>query len=236
MAEHHNLIKVLAEFAHTLTDGYAITDVLYRLADSVVDVLSAAGAGVSLADDTGRLRAITSINALSAAIEAAEEQYEQGPCVDAYRDGHSVPVPDLAKHSSSWTEYTTVARRHGVVSVLAVPVAAHGSTMGALDVYATEARTWADDSTVAQTFADMAASYLLHASALDQAQRTAEQLQNALDSRLVIEQAKGMLANEHNIPVEEAFQTLRRHARRHGANLTSTAEAIVHLGLRPPRR
>src|SRR3954467_3131294 len=135
MPEHHNLVKVLAEFAHTLTGGYEITDVLYRLADSVVDVLDAAGAGVSLADDTGHLRAVTAINALSATIEAVEEEYQQGPCVDAYRDGHSVVVTDLGRHASSWAEYTTVARRHGVVSVLAVPVAARNSTMGTLNVY-----------------------------------------------------------------------------------------------------
>ena len=235
MVEHHNLVKVLAEFAHTLTGGYEITDVLYRLADSVVDVLGATGAGVSLAD-AGRLRAVTAINTLSAAIEAAEQEYQQGPCVDAYRDGRSVIASNLAEWATSWPDYTTVARRHGVVSVLAVPVAARDSTMGTLNVYSVESRSWSDDATVAQTFADMAASYLLHASELDRAQRTAEQLQRALDSSRVIEQAKGVLANEYNIPVETAFDILRRHARGHNANLASTAEAIVHLGLRPPRR
>jgi len=82
----------------------------------------------------------------------------------------------------------------------------------------------------------MAASYLLHASERDRAQRTAEQLQRALDSSRVIEQAKGVLSNEYTITVEEAFNILRRHARSHRANLNATAEAIVLLGLRPPRR
>src|SRR4051812_42663559 len=118
MPEHHNLVKVLAEFAHTLTGGYEITDVLYHLADSVVDVLDAAGAGVSLSDDAGRLRAVTAINELSAALEAAEADHQQGPSVDAYRGGRSVAVSDLSRHAPSWPHYTTVARRHGVKSVL----------------------------------------------------------------------------------------------------------------------
>jgi signal transduction protein with GAF and PtsI domain len=234
--EHDNLVKVLAEFAHTLTCGYEITDVLYRLADSVVDVLEAAGAGVSLADDGGHLHAVTSINALSAAIEAAEEAFQQGPCIEAFRDGRSIAIGDLGSMGSSWPAYSTVAREHGVVSVLAVPVAARNSSMGSLNVYSIEARSWSNDTAVAETFADMAASYLLHASELDRAQRTAEQLQRALDRSRVIEQAKGVLANEYNVSVDEAYNILRHHARSHNANLASTADAIVLLGLRPPRR
>lgn len=106
--------------------------------------------------------------------------------------------------------------------------------LGALNLYADQPRQWSDDDlAAARVLADMATSYIVNASELERAQRTAEQLQEALDSRIVIEQAKGILAADGRLEMDQAYQVLRRHARNHSASLRSVAEAVVNLGLRP---
>jgi AmiR/NasT family two-component response regulator len=106
--------------------------------------------------------------------------------------------------------------------------------LGAMNIYSAEPRLWTDDEiATAQVLADMATSYLVNASELEKSRRTSEQLQEALQSRVVIEQAKGILSAERRISMDEAFETLRRHARNHNANLRAVADAVVNLGLRP---
>ena len=106
--------------------------------------------------------------------------------------------------------------------------------VGALNLYSTSVRPWTErDLAAATVMADMATAYLINASVYDKQKRLAEQLPQALDSRVVIEQAKGVLANEHDISVDEAFERIRKHARAHGATVQTVAEAVVDVGLRP---
>jgi AmiR/NasT family two-component response regulator len=118
--------------------------------------------------------------------------------------------------------------------VLGVPLRLQARSIGSLDVYDTGSRVWSPDELAAATvLADIAASYVAHASELDGAKRLNEQLQTALDSRVLIEQAKGILAGERKISVDDALEILRSHARSNRASLRAIAEAVVNLGMRP---
>lgn len=210
---------------------------LYRLAEHVVAILDVAGTGVSLVDEEGRLRPVTGINQLTALLEATEEQFQEGPCVDAFRDGVVVAVADLDDKPESWPRWSAEAKARGVRAVLGVPLRVRDEALGAMNIYSTEPREWSDsDVRSAQVLSDMAASYVANASALDESRRTTEQLREALESRVIIEQAKGMLATELQISIDKAFVVLRDHARRNSASMRSVAHAVVNLGLRPAGR
>jgi GAF domain-containing protein len=227
-------MRAFSEFAHTLANSFEVSEVLYQLAEHVVAILGVAGTGVSLIDEDKRLRPVTAINELTSLLEATEEQFQEGPCVDAFKVGKVVTVPDLDEVDDSWPRWTAEARERGVRAVLGVPLRVRGESLGAMNIYSTEPRDWSEsDVRIAQVLTDMAAGYIVNASDLEQSRRTTEQLREALESRIIIEQAKGMLANEMRISVDDAFVVLRDHARRNSASMRSVANAVVHLGLRP---
>jgi GAF domain-containing protein len=232
MAHQKLLVRVLSEFARTLAGEFAVSDVLHDLAERVTEVLGVPGAGVSLAD-SGRIRFVAAIDEVTAAIERVQEDTQEGPCVDAHRAGELVLVADLRDDPGRWPTFAERARELGIVAVAGIPMSWNGTRLGALDLYSTARRDWlADDVVLAQVLADMATCYIAHASELERSRRTVEQLQEALESRVVIEQAKGMLAAERSISVNEAFELIRSHARSHSASLRAVGEAIVNLGLR----
>jgi GAF domain-containing protein len=231
------LTRVLGEFARTLAGRFDVSEVLYRLSEHVIEILGVEGTGVSVVDKEGKLRPVTAPNELTRQLESCEEEHQQGPCVDAFHQGDVVVVADLAGYAERWPEWCREADRLGVQAVLGIPLLVRDESLGAMNIYSSEPRQWRDSEVrVARVLCDIAASYVSNASDLDEAQRTAEQLQEALDSRIIIEQAKGVLAAEQRISVDDAFQILRDHSRRHGASLRSVAEAVVNLGLRPVRR
>jgi GAF domain-containing protein len=226
-------LRMLSEFARTLVVRYEIADVLYELAGRTTTLLDVAGAGVSLGDE-GRLRFVTGVNEATVRVEQTQERAQEGVCVEAYTWGKPVMVPDLAEIRGRWEDFWNEATRVGFAAVLGIPMRLDDDVLGAVNIYSAEPRSWSDDDVAtAQVLADMATSYVVNASELEKSRRTAEQLQEALQSRIVIEQAKGILAAERKIPVDDAFDVLRTHARSHNANLRAVAEAVVNLGLRP---
>ncbi len=232
MADPDLVFAALSQFTHTLVQRYAIADVLSELTDQVTVALDLSGAGVSVGDDDGRLRFVTCSSETLIDVERTQEAAQQGPCVDAYRSGAIVTSADL-HGEPRWPAYRPVALRTGFGAVAAVPLSVAESRIGSLDLYVTDERPWPQDLLeAASLFADMAASYLANASDLQRSERIREQLQHALDSRVIIEQAKGLIAGQHAVPVDTAFGLLRRHTRRHNARLHDVAHAVVHLGLR----
>ena len=227
------LLDVLKRFAATLAGSFDVSEVLYDLNDRVVEILGADGAGVSLGDDHDMLRFVAANNEASAAMETAQQDSQQGPCHDAYQTLTPVLVTDLADHAD-WSVFRAQAHQIGYQSVAGIPMALNGKRFGVINVYSCDVRTWTDDDIAAAlTLADMATSYVVHSSEIENVRRVNEQLQTALDSRIIIEQAKGLLAGERAIPIDAAFALLRDHARANSATLRSVAEAVVNLGLRP---
>jgi GAF domain-containing protein len=227
------LTHAVSEFARTLARGSAISEVLNELAERITTVLGVAGAGVSVLE-SGQFRLVAASDERSAGLERVQETEQAGPGVDACLSGKIVMVASLPETSGEWDAYQRAARAASMVAVASVPMRHDGESIGALDLYSASRRDWsACDLRAAGILADMATGYLVQARELDRQCRVIGQLREALDSRIVIEQAKGVLAAERRISVDEAFEVLRRHARNHAVSLRSVAEAVVSLGLRP---
>lgn len=233
MVDQSLLVNELNRFARVLVTEYPVSDALHDFVASAAAILGIHGAGISLVRE-GRLAFATAAPQEIAALEEAQEGEQAGPCMDAYRDGVPVLISDIRHEHRRWPALAQAASGAGIVAIGAIPLRLNGFHLGTLDLYETQPRDWtAEEASVAGLLASLAAGYLANASRLDRARQTAEQLQEALDSRVLIEQAKGVLAGERGISVDEAFHVLRRHARNRGAPLRDVASAVVNLGLRP---
>lgn len=188
-------VRTLSEFTADLVSAYDTDAMLENLAQRVTKVLDLTGSGVSLAATDGRLAFATAVPEPLRELERTQEAIQRGPCVEAFTVGATVAVPDLAAEPRGWDEYEEVAARLGVHAVAGVPMTFKGAPVGALNLYSAQAREWPeDDLAAARTMADMATGYLMNASRLREHETVNEQLQRALDSRVLIEQAKGILA------------------------------------------
>jgi GAF domain-containing protein len=218
--------------AGRLVMPYDVDDTLQELAERATAMLGICGSAVSLA--TGdRLAFATAVPETVAALEHAQAKAQEGPCVQAYRTGEVVAIPDLARMTEGWDAYRATAAELGIGAVAGIPMRLDGTAVGALNLYAAGARDWSEeDLRAVHVLADMCTGLLVNSSRLQRQQQLTEQLQHALDSRVVIEQAKGIVAQVHNEDVGQAFERIRRHARNNHVGLRSVASAIVDLGLR----
>jgi GAF domain-containing protein len=234
--ERNELLADPALWSPTLEDFRRVTlddrdgSDFFPLTLEVADVFGLAGAGVSLADGEA-MRTAAAQSERAAALELIQEQYGVGPCVESQRTARPVLVTDLTDHPRKWEEFTKAAATMGVVSAAAIPIRLGGVGLGVLDMYHDSEHHWTPEEVrLADRLARMAASYAFE---LYRARRTTTQLQQALDSRVIIEQAKGMLAGRMGITVDAAFGQLRAHARDHNKPLRTVADAVVQQGLNP---
>lgn len=233
MTNQAAMMRVLSDFARLLVHQYAIGDALHDLVEGVNESLGIAGSGVSLADGDRIVFATASPQRITV-LEQTQEGSQAGPCVEAHRSGEIVAVADVTATSERWPALTRAAAEVGIKAVAGIPMHLNGTRLGALNLYDDRLHDWSEEELqTASLLAAIATAYIANASRLDEARDTAEQLQEALSSRIVIEQAKGILAGERKISVDEAFRLLRNHARSNQASLHSVAEAVVNLGLRP---
>ena len=232
MADRAALYRALAQYARTLMHEYNVGDVLYQLTDQVVSVIGIGGAGVSLGTPEGRLQFVTATDERVARLEEKQMNAAEGACQDAYQSGDRVLVVDLDR-ASYWPSYAPMALKAGFQAVAALPMQVGDRRIGALNLYAELPREWVDDDVeAAQLLADMATGYIVNARQLHEARQLADQLQHALDSRVVIEQAKGILAERRGVDPEEAFGILRGYARSHNRKLHDVARRVIDRTLR----
>lgn len=233
MYDHALFLQTLTGFTQSLVMPHNTQNVLEQLTESVSAVLGITGSGVSLAVED-RLTLATAVPPRVAELEQFQERSQQGPGVEAYRSGKVVTVTDLSQGEQEWGDYTKVASRLGLAAVAAAPLVLGAVHLGALTLYAAEPRLWpSDDVAVVVALGTLATACLVNDSRLNKQEELVGQLQQALDSRVVVEQAKGMVAEAEGISVGEAFEAIRRYSRDHNAGLRSVAEDIVHRGLRP---
>lgn len=230
MLDHQALLEAFRDYASQLLRPYAVGPVLYRLTDQVVAVLGVDGAGVCLGDGDGVLRFVTATDGDVATIEEEQVAHDTGPCLEAFRTGNQVVVADLAA-STRFDGYRESALAHGARAVAGIPMPVGEARLGALNLYW---RAPHDPSTeeleVAQLLADMASGYILNATERERVETLASQLQHALDSRIVIEQAKGVLVERHHISPAEAFHQIRVQARSSSRRVHDLASEIVQAG------
>jgi len=223
------LARALVEMADTLVADFDVVDLLTLLADRCVDVLDVGAAGLMLVAPDGDLRVMASSSEAMRVLELFELQSHEGPCLDCYRSGEAVVNQDLATVDGRWPRFAPVALAAGFRSVHALPMRLRGAVIGALNLFHVEpGEMRRADVDAAQALADVATIAILQHRAAVEAQVVNEQLHLALNSRILIEQAKGMVAERQALTVEEAFAALRNHARSHNLRLTDVARDVTN--------
>jgi GAF domain-containing protein len=234
MTREADVVKSLVEMADTLVDDYDVVDLLTGLADRCVSLLDVSAAGVMLASPEGSLGLVASSSEAMRLLELFELQTQEGPCLDAFRTGQSVEHENLQAGSGRWPSFSAAALQAGFASALALPLRLREATLGALNLLrVTRAPMDEADIIVARAFADLATLSIIHHRTAAEAQRLNEQLSAALTSRVVIEQAKGVIAERADVDLAEAFSRLRRYARNHNRRLTDVARAAIDGTLDP---
>jgi len=193
-----------------------------------VDLLGVDAAGVMLADWAGRLRLAAASSERARLLELFEIQHEEGPCLDSFRTGRQVSYVDVRAGSAPWPVFAPKAKSEGFSSVHAVPMRLRHETIGALNLFGQNpVQLPTEDVRVAQAFADIATIAILQERMVKEREVLATQLQTALDSRIVIEQAKGILAERLGFDMDTAFSTLRDAARRNNRRLSEVARDVI---------
>lgn len=223
------VLRAFVELADTLVDDYDIIDLLDRLAGHCVELLAADAAGILLGDADATLRVVASTNERTEWMELLQLQADEGPCVDCYRSAAPVSVTDLAGAAVRWPRFVTALAGRGTYgSVHALPLRLRGEAIGTLNLFHHLPGALPDaDLALGQALADVATVGILSERAISRGEVLAEQLQSALNSRIVIEQAKGVLAQRGRLDMDAAFDRLRRYARHHTVHISDVARQVV---------
>ena len=216
------------ELADTLVADFDVVELLTRLTDRCVDVLEVDAAGLMLVSVEGDLRVMASSSEAVRVLELFEVQSQEGPCLDCYRTGRAVVNQDLTLTNGRWPRFTAEALAGGIRAVHALPMRLRGNVIGALNLFHAEPTHLPDaDVEAAQALADVATIAILQHRAALEAQVLNEQLSQALNTRIVIEQAKGVVAERQGLDMEQAFAHLRTHARNHNRRLADVAREVI---------
>ena len=229
MDGRQRLAEVFVELADTLVDQFDTVDFLQMLCDRCVELLDAAASGLMLADQRGMLRLMAVTTEQARLLELFELQIDEGPCLDCFASGQAITNVDIAQSQQRWPRFAAAARETGFSSTHALPLRLRGQVIGALNLFSAQHSGPLSDSDllIGQAMADIATIGLLHERNSREQTALSEQLQTALHSRVLVEQAKGVLAARAQISVGEAFTVMRAHARRRGLRLTDVATAVV---------
>jgi GAF domain-containing protein len=224
-----NVVDRLISVAESVPEDGAVFTELTAAMTAAFDI---EGASVLIPDDDDSLH-VASTSAALDAVEKCQTSVQRGPACDAYRGSRIVAVADIARARHRWPQFADVAARAGIGGVAAFPLLREGDTIGSLVLYSTVPQAWSvTDLDAARVLARLATSQIAYSAQLRNMTQVSEQLQHALESRIVIEQAKGVLAATSNIDTEAAFERIRQHARRHRTSVRDVARAVVEQRVR----
>ena len=222
------LAGALVELADTLVADFDVVDLLQRLVDESVALLGASQAGLLLADQRGGVRVLASTSEDARLLELFQVENDEGPCLDCTRGGAPVLVPDLVAEAGRWPRFVPAALAQGLRSVHTVPLRLREDVLGALGLFHSEPGPLsAEDLRAGQALADIATIGILQQRTIARGEVLAEQLQTALNSRVVIEQAKGVLAATGGIDMETAYGQLRSYCRARNLRITAIAAELA---------
>jgi transcriptional regulator with GAF, ATPase, and Fis domain len=222
------IIHSFVEIADNLVDNFDVVELLTGLMDRCVNVLGVSAAGVMLASPPDELRLVASSSDAMQVVELFELQANEGPCLDAFRTGERVEHENLEEGTGRWPQFAEVAYAEGFRSVFALPLRLRETTIGALNLFSVDASPMDEsDVVVARGFADLATISILQHGIASEIQHVNEQLTRALEDRIVIEQAKGVVSERAGINMVEAFSRLRSYARAHRVPLAAVAQSAI---------
>jgi transcriptional regulator with GAF, ATPase, and Fis domain len=222
------LAKVFVEVADTLVDEFDLIEFLHLVTSRTTELVTTGAAGLLLADHRGRLQFMAASSEEARLLELFQVQIHEGPCQDAFRSGAPVLNADLSSADDRWPSFAPRAVLAGYLSVHAFPLRLRSEVIGALNLFGSgPGELDPDDARIIQALADVATIGILQERSIHRGEVLTEQLQSALNSRVVIEQAKGVVAQLHDVTVTEAFDLLRTYARRTRQRLVDVAAAVV---------
>ncbi|TAL42937.1 MAG: ANTAR domain-containing protein [Salinibacterium sp.] len=218
--------------ADTLTADYDVIDLMHTLVDACVDLLDVDAGGLMLADDEGELQLLASTSEKADFVEVMQLNAGEGPCVQCFRTGVAVDVADIEHSGNRWPAFQAAMVEQGFRSVHASPMRLRGQILGAMNLFGTEVGALnAADASVAHALADVATIGILQERSIRETSIVTQQLQRALESRILIEQAKGVVSAMGNIGVDDAFAILRNYARANNLTLRAVSEAVANRSL-----
>jgi transcriptional regulator with GAF, ATPase, and Fis domain len=222
------LSEVFVEVADTLVEDFDLIEYLQRLTSHTSELFDARAAGLLFGDHRGRLQLMAASDERAEMLELFQVQADEGPCQDCYREGTPIVNADLRAATEKWPQFAPRAVAAGYRSVHAFPLRLRGQTYGALNMFGRDVGDMsASETRIVQALADVATIGLLQERAIRQGEVLTEQLQNALNSRIAVEQAKGVLAQIHGGTPDQAFELLRGYSRNHRVPLSDVAHAVV---------
>jgi GAF domain-containing protein len=221
------LLQVLRDFTSDVVNPYDLDELLYRVTRDAVTVLDAAGAGIMLADDAGRLSFAAASEEVVMEVEQVQAHIGDGACHEAFVRREVVVVEDL-REEERWPEYSERVTGEGLRAVLGIPMTAFGQTIGVINVYRADPSRWSDeDVDAAEILATVGAGYIVNASRMRAQHELQEQLHTAIESRDVIGQAKGVLMAREGVSADDAFQMLRSISQSSNVKLRDVAARVV---------
>jgi hypothetical protein len=222
------LVETFVELADTLIDDFDVIDFLHLLVDRCVELLDVDAAGLLLADQHGQLQLIASSNEHVRLLELFQLQNDEGPCLDAFATGNTVSDADLTGAEVRWPRFALAATGAGFAAVDALPMRLRSDVIGALNLFRIKAGDLNELALrTARAMVDVATIGLLQERSIRHQEILTEQLQTALNSRVVIEQAKGLVAERLGVDMEGAFAALRGYARGHNQKLGDVSRAVI---------
>ena len=226
------LVDTFAALADSLVAGFDVIELLQTLVETCSRVLDVDEAGILLADEDGDLVVVASTSEASTLVETMQLDARSGPCWSSFTTAEPVALPDVDVDEARWPEFAEVARQQGFRSAHAVPLRLRGTVIGTLNLLRNSVGELNDrDVRVAQALADVATIGILQERTLRESAVVQQQLQGALDTRVVIEQAKGVVAHVRGVSTDEAFVLIRRHARENRLKLADVASQLVERRL-----
>jgi transcriptional regulator with GAF, ATPase, and Fis domain len=224
------LLDAFAVLSDTLVDDYDVVDLLQTLVERCANVFDISAAGILLADQDGRLEVVASTSESSRLVEVMQLSAQAGPCIECFRTGETVSLPDITQASERWERFRRSAAEQGFLSVFAIPLRLRNDVIGALNLFRKETGELnATDVRAARALANVATIGVLQERSIRETGIVRDQLQSALNARVVIEQAKGVLSHTHGVSTDAAFELLRSYARDNHEKLASIARKVVYL-------
>jgi GAF domain-containing protein len=213
--------------ADTLTTDFDVVDLLHTLVQDCVEILDMKAGGLMLADGDGELQLMTSTSEAAAFVEVMQLNAAAGPCIDCFKGGVAVSVSDVADQVAQWPEFVVAAQAQDFHSALATPMKLRGRVIGTMNLFgATAMEVNSRDAAVAQALADVATIAILQERLVREGHVIEEQLHLALDSRIMIEQAKGVIAQSLSLGMDDSFALLRKYSRDNNLTIRSVAKRV----------
>jgi GAF domain-containing protein len=224
------LAQTFVELADTLVGGFDLMEFLHMLTERCVELLEVGAAGLLLADAHGTLQLVAASTEQARVAELFQIQNDEGPCLDSFRTGQPVIVPDItaSEATARWPRFAAAAAETGFAAVHAIPMRLRDQVIGTLNLFGTTPDGL--DPAVARAaraLVDIATIGILQERATREQELVAGQLQVALNSRVIIEQAKGILAERMRVTPDQAFIVLRAYSRTHNYPLTQLAGDVI---------